>query len=496
MERSIAYLVIGVLLTYQLKCEVCNLGRSYRKTTTASSRYTYQNSNPLTPDKALDESYYIHSDDCFSSNDEHTNTSAWWEVTFRCISKIFQINLVFREDFVRHAGYYLFITNQTVNASDLIHLDPVYHDEEPSPSQQNTIIFPGGHSGVQVYLYINHSNSNTTDPPIIEPCEVEIYGCVEGDVNESCACANTTIGGQGPDLWQTNVVFPTGSLSLTCDDYYLSIMNMSDFHVDEFLRILEACDGKQHCSFNSSSHIQNKTLMFYCQDKCSNENYTNSHLNRTVVEGLGIEYQPAVSDSFTAFLKSRVYDCKGRHILTSGNLTRQCQEHDQWSGEDPVCNVTCQQPDHDNSTTIHQSRSPIYFEDYSVSYTCREHHRHVHGNLTRVCNGSGDWSGEKPVCRRCKCPCDRVKTQYFITDTEVLRKKINKLNNELKVHRKDLSATVRAKTCAKDERKSSKYLGFITGIGITTAVLVIIVCSDLPLMYRQVRFGPYASRTR
>ncbi|XP_055998162.1 uncharacterized protein LOC130047378 isoform X2 [Ostrea edulis] len=435
MERSIAYLVIGVLLTYQLKCEVCNLGRSYRKTTTASSRYTYQNSKPLTPDKALDESYYIHSDDCFSSNDEHTNTSAWWEVTFRCISKIFQINLVFREDFVRHAGYYLFITNQTVNASDLIHLDPVYHDEEPSPSQQNTIIFPGGHSGVQVYLYINHSNSNTTDPPIIEPCEVEIYGCVEGDVNESCACANATIGGQGPDLWQTNVVFPTGSLSLTCDDYYLSIMNMSDFHVDEFLRILEACDGKQHCSFNSSSHIQNKTLIFYCQDKCSNENYTNSHLNRTVVEGLGIEYQPAVSDSFTAFLKSRVYDCKGRHILTSGNLTRQCQEHDRWSGEDPVCNC-------------------------------------------------------------CKCPCDRVKTQYFITDTEVLRKKINKLNNELKVHRKDLSATVRTKTCAKDERKSSKYLGFITGIGITTAVLVIIVCSDLPLMYRQVRFGPYASRTR
>ncbi|XP_048779632.2 uncharacterized protein LOC125683013 [Ostrea edulis] len=488
MERSIAYLVIGVLLTYQLNCKVCNLGMSYRNTTTASSEY-----GDLTPDKAVDGFYSFQRHQCFSSSHSN-NISAWWEVTFQSISKIFKINLVFRDTVVRHAGYYLFITNQTVNASDLIHLDPVYHDEEPSPSLQNTIIFPAGHSGVQVYLYINQSNQENV--VIIEPCEVEIYGCVEGDVNESCACVNTTIGGQGPDLWQTSVAFRNGSLALTCDDYYLSIMNMSDFNVSEILPILEACDGKQHCSFKSSSNIQHKTLMFYCQNKCSNENYTNSHLNRTVVEDLGIKYQPAVSDSFTAFLKSRVYDCKGRHILTSGNLTRQCQEQERWSGEDPVCNVTCQQPVHDNSTTIRQSRSLIYFEDYSVSYTCREHHRHVHGNLTRVCNGSGDWSGEKPVCRRCKCPCDRVKTQYFITDTEVLRKKINKLNNELKVHRKDLSATVRAKTCAKDERKSSKYLGFITGIGITTAVLVIIVCSDLPLMYRQVRFGPYASRTR
>ncbi|XP_055997811.1 uncharacterized protein LOC130047228 [Ostrea edulis] len=368
---------------------------SYRNTTTASSEY-----GDLTPDKAVDGFYSFQRHQCFSSSHSN-NISAWWEVTFQSISKIFKINLVFRDTVVRHAGYYLFITNQTVNASDLIHLDPVYHDEEPSPSLQNTIIFPAGHSGVQVYLYINQSNQENV--VIIEPCEVEIYGCVEGDVNESYACVNTTIGGQGPDLWQTSVAFRNGSLALTCDDYYLSIMNMSDFNVSEILPILEACDGKQHCSFKSSSNIQHKTLMFYCQNKCSNENYTNSHLNCTVVEDLGIKYQPAVSDSFTAFLKSRVYDC-------------------------------------------------------------------------------------------CKCPCDRVKTQYFITDTEVLRKKINKLNNELKVHRKDLSATVRAKTCAKDERKSSKYLGFITGIGITTAVLVIIVCSDLPLMYRQVRFGPYASQ--
>ncbi|XP_055997123.1 uncharacterized protein LOC130047030 [Ostrea edulis] len=396
--------------------------------------------------------------------------------------------------FVRHGGYYLFITNQTVTYSDLVHLHPVYHDEEPSPSLQNTIIFPEGHSGVQVLLYINQSNQ--IDVVIIEPCEVEIYGCVEGEVIESCACANTTIGGQGPDLWQTSVVFGTGSLALTCNDNYLSIMNMSDFDDSEFLSILETCDGKQHCSFNSNSHIQHKTIMFYCQDKCSNVNYKNSLLNRTVVEDLGIEYQPDVSDPFTAFLKSRVYDCNERHILTSGNLTRQCQEQERWSGEDPVCNVTCQQPDHDNSTTIRQSRSPIYFEDYSVSYTCREHHRHVHGNLTRVCNGSGDWSGEIPVCKRCKCPCDRVKTQYFITDAEVLQKKINKLSNELKVNRKDLSAAVRAKTCAEDKRESSKYLGFITGIVITTTVLGIIVCSDLPLMYRQILFGPYASRTR
>lgn len=68
--------------------------------------------------------------------------------------------------------------------------------------------------------------------------------------------------------------------------------------------------------------------------------------------------------------------------------------------------VTCQEPIHENRTTIRQPASfPNYFSDYifqtyDVSYTCRKHHRLVKGNLTRVCNESGDWTGDPPVCKR------------------------------------------------------------------------------------------------
>lgn len=78
--------------------------------------------------------------------------------------------------------------------------------------------------------------------------------------------------------------------------------------------------------------------VFYFVGRCLNEIYANAFFKNGVVEDLGVEYQPNVSNPFTAFLKSRVYDCDEHYILTSGNLTRQCLELGSWSGEDPVCN--------------------------------------------------------------------------------------------------------------------------------------------------------------
>ncbi|XP_048779630.2 uncharacterized protein LOC125683012 [Ostrea edulis] len=488
MERSVAHLVAGILIIKQLNCQICNLGMHHRMGTSLSTIYVYSGISKTTPEKALDGKYYVHHLDCANSDDTKAYREAWWEVTLKSISKIFKVNLVFREVFVRHAGYYLFITNQTVNASDLIHLDPVYHDEEPSPSQQNTIIFPAGHSGVQVYLYINHSNPTTTSHAIIEPCEVEIYGCVEDDIS-GCACTNTSIDGNPTVLWNTSVVFDKGSLALTCDDAYLSIMNMSDLVEHENFTMLLDCDGKQQCTIDPK-FMQNISLSFYCQGRCLNEIYANAFFKNGVVEDLGVEYQPNASNPFTAFLKSRVYDCDEHYILTSGNLTRQCLELGSWSGEDPVCNVTCQDPPHENSTTTRTTNSStVYFEDYIVSYTCKENHRHVLGNLTRVCNGSGDWTGEQPVCKPCMCPCDRIRSQNFIHDPEVLQNRIAEMKKELEVNQKQLSSAVRAKTSAKDERPSAKGVGSILGVGMITFVLVTIVCSDLPMIYRQVRYG-------
>lgn len=89
----------------------------------------------------------------------------------------------------------------------------------------------------------------------------------------------------------------------------------------------------------------------------------------------------------------------------------------------------------------------------------------------------------------CMCPCDRIRSQNFIHDPEVLQNKIAEMKKELEVNQKQLSSAVRAKTSAKDERPSAKGVGSILGVGMITFVLVTIVCSDLPMIYRQVRYG-------
>ncbi|XP_062578279.1 E-selectin-like [Saccostrea cucullata] len=210
-----------------------------------------------------------------------------------------------------------------------------------------------------------------------------------------------------------------------------------------------------------------------------------------MVDDLALQYHYDGRVNFTAFLKSRVYDCLEGHVLTRGNLTLECQKEGQWFGDPPVCNVTCRDPIHENSTTLRETSSfPFYFEGYNVTYTCKRHHRHSGGDLTRFCNGSGNWTGEKPVCKRCKCPCNRVRSQNFIKDPVILKNRIKKLKKELKVKMENLSSTLRSKTCAKDDRQSSTGIGSILGGGIITFVVVLLVISDLPLLYRQIRHGP------
>lgn len=63
--------------------------------------------------------------------------------------------------------------------------------------------------------------------------------------------------------------------------------------------------------------------------------------------------------------------------------------------------VTCQEPVHENSTTIRNTiSSPLYFEEHEISYACRKNYFHANGSLSRVCNNSGDWTENQPVCKR------------------------------------------------------------------------------------------------
>nr|XP_011434355.2 uncharacterized protein LOC105333199 [Crassostrea gigas] len=489
MLRGIQHFIslFTILMLRELNCQICNLGMDNRNETNLSSVYHYGYAE-LTADKALNGNYSIHHTDCAGSANDTSRPYAWWQVTFKSVSKIFKINLIFREMYYRHVGYYVFITNHTVKYDQLSGLDPVYHDNEANASFQNTIVFPGGYYGRQLYLFVNH-----TKPSFMEPCEVEIFGCVTNENVPGCNCSDATIDNQELVLWDSRIAFGNGTVTLHCYKYYLSIMNLTSQTESELESILEACDGKQHCTIPTSQNLKYNTINFYCTDRCVNEAYNNTIFVSQLMTDSGIRYHRPTEAciDFTAFLKSRELNCSERYVLTNGNLTLQCQREGQWIGEAPVCNVTCQEPIHDNITMIrHTHPSPNYFADYSVTYTCRKNHRIVEGNLTRVCNKSGDWTEDKPVCKRCECPCERLKSQNFITDPQVLQNRIKEMEKELKINEKALSATVRKKTCAKDERKSAKGIGSVLGIGIIVFVVSIIVCSDIPILYRHIRYGP------
>lgn len=86
------------------------------------------------------------------------------------------LTLFIRLDF-RHEKYYVFITNGTVSPEELNALNPVYHDEHVKPSYQNTIVFPGGHHGLQVYILVNRTGIDNADHGnYVELCEAEVYG--------------------------------------------------------------------------------------------------------------------------------------------------------------------------------------------------------------------------------------------------------------------------------------------------------------------------------
>lgn len=78
---------------------MCNLGRLHPNKTSISSIYSHKDGE-LTADKAFDGNYFNYFGECAGTkeNGNTHNEKAWWEVTFRSISTIFKINLIFREE--------------------------------------------------------------------------------------------------------------------------------------------------------------------------------------------------------------------------------------------------------------------------------------------------------------------------------------------------------------------------------------------------------------
>lgn len=73
--------------------QMCNLGMLHRYNTGISSVYE----STLTADKALNVLYSNYREDCAGTTEIGSYQNAWWHVTFKSLSTIFKINLIFRE---------------------------------------------------------------------------------------------------------------------------------------------------------------------------------------------------------------------------------------------------------------------------------------------------------------------------------------------------------------------------------------------------------------
>nr|XP_022338211.1 E-selectin-like [Crassostrea virginica] len=179
------------------------------------------------------------------------------------------------------------------------------------------------------------------------------------------------------------------------------------------------------------------------------------------------------------------YKCNSNHSLVSGNLTRNCLDNGSWSGKQPVCRSCAEFSYNTNTTDSDTAIVQHYVVDKTITFTCKKNHRLVSGNLTRVCLENGIWSGKKPVCKICTCPCQRLASQNFITDPIVLKKRIEELKKILVVNRSKLSASIRKKTSIRDDRMSSKGIGMTLGVGVITCIILTIVCSDLLMFFKR-----------
>uniref|UniRef100_A0A8W8LAY1 Sushi domain-containing protein n=1 Tax=Magallana gigas TaxID=29159 RepID=A0A8W8LAY1_MAGGI len=179
------------------------------------------------------------------------------------------------------------------------------------------------------------------------------------------------------------------------------------------------------------------------------------------------------------------YDCEHGYYLVQGNLQRTCLTGRTWSGIPPVCEqITCNLEVYENTKVI--INNTIY--NGITTYECEHDYYLVQGNLQRTCLTGRTWSGIPPVCERCMCPCS-MQNQRFYNSSEELYQRIQELRKILKVEKNSTNAYLRKKISVPDSRPSSVGIGNICGYGVIIVLVTLLVISDAPILYRQIRFG-------
>ncbi|XP_078334144.1 uncharacterized protein LOC111133852 isoform X4 [Crassostrea virginica] len=298
---------------------VCNLCLLPNVVTNLSSTYYYTEFKiELNASLAVNGKYQNHKEgDCAGTNVKRNFTNAWWNISLPGLATIYKVNLLFREKNVRHHGYYVFISESEVDVDDLSFLTPVYHEQNPYPTEQSIIQFPDGIQGQQLYIYLNKSDPVTNDSEynnnVLDICEVEIWGFMN----------RTICNGVENNLTYTKGIYnshiPWKNVTLVCYQRSIQISKISSCsHLNKTCDIRLNVTGPENITFGCSD----------CPDAPYNSSTTDLDIRTRK------QYYFS-GDKIT-------YKCKSNHSLVSGNLTRTCLDNGSWSGEQPVCRIcTC-----------------------------------------------------------------------------------------------------------------------------------------------------------
>ncbi|XP_070558976.1 clotting factor C-like isoform X2 [Ptychodera flava] len=87
------------------------------------------------------------------------------------------------------------------------------------------------------------------------------------------------------------------------------------------------------------------------------------------------------------------YDCDQGYTLV-GDEELTCRSDGSWSGDKPICSISCQEPESPNNGEV---RTDSNLQGSRASYSCNQGYQ-LFGPRSRTCLSNGVWSGALPEC--------------------------------------------------------------------------------------------------
>ncbi|XP_078335498.1 uncharacterized protein LOC111138106 [Crassostrea virginica] len=124
------------------------------------------------------------------------------------------------------------------------------------------------------------------------------------------------------------------------------------------------------------------------------------------------------------------------------------------------------------------AKTGIQFND-TLTYSCSEGFTHTYGDLQRRCDHRGVWTGTRPICEKL-CSCQQP-NYIQLNETELVTRLLE-IKSNLSVRANETSRARRLKTCARDDRPSTKAIGVLGGVLIGIFVFLIVACDISSLL--------------